>query len=362
MNILFISNDPRESDLLKHELARQAPALHLDASPNAQDAMARLASSAPCDAILLDASVPVADAFNLVVSIRQNKKPIGIVSLVGTTEKTPPLDLFKAGVDNFVLKRAGFVSLLQDALKQAKERHQANSNSHTRQVRLLYAGDIQTIQKHAASLPQMAIEAISFTPDGLLKIPETGTLQDEVVVIDYAGSARQCPERNQGCEPAGSRSPDHTSYGSRGRRNPHPGHACGRFRLHCQNGKLFPETAAHHRAREQAPRTDPRAFGAEITRRASSSDCRDHAGRHYGHRVGRDLSAINRAGLKLMATARLEQIIGKIFPAAAPCGEGKGCALFEHHRKRNRGLHPDRLERSGWNDTGHRASCRTDAP
>ena len=91
------------------------------------------------------------DAFNLVTAVRHGKKAIGIVALVSTTEKNPPLDLFKAGVDNFILKRAGFVSLLQDALNQAKERHQANPSPHTRQVRLLYAGDIQTIQKNASS-------------------------------------------------------------------------------------------------------------------------------------------------------------------------------------------------------------------
>ena len=188
MNIILISDDPRESDLLKHELAMQAPAIRMDISHNTQDAMARLAASAPCDAILLDASVLTADAFNLVTTIRQEKKPIGIVSLVSTAEKNPPIDLFKAGVDNFVLKRAGFVSLLQDALHQAKERHQANPNPHTRQVRLLFAGDIQFVKKNASSLPRMAIEPVSFSPDGMLKLPETGTLQDEVLVIDYAAA------------------------------------------------------------------------------------------------------------------------------------------------------------------------------
>ncbi len=188
MNLIFISDDPREADLLKHELAAQAPAIHVEASLNTKDALARMSVSATCDVILLDASVPTVDAFNLVTAVRQGKKAIGIVSLVSTTDQHPPVDLLKAGVDSFVLKRAGFVSLLQNALNQAKARHQANSNPHARKVRLLYAGDIQIIQKHASSLPQIAIEAISVAPDGLLKLPETGTLQDEVLVIDCAAT------------------------------------------------------------------------------------------------------------------------------------------------------------------------------
>ena len=188
MNLIFISDDPREADLLKHELAAQAPAIHVEASLNTKDALARMSVSADCDAILLDASVPTVDGFNLVTAVRQGKKAIGIVSLVSTTDQHPPVDLLKAGVDSFVLKRAGFVSLLQNALNQAKARHPANPNPHGRNVRLLYAGDIQTIQKHVSSLPQIAIEVISVGPDGMLKLPETGTLQDEVLVIDCAAT------------------------------------------------------------------------------------------------------------------------------------------------------------------------------
>ncbi|MBP1625042.1 MAG: signaling protein, partial [Acidobacteria bacterium] len=188
MNVIFISDDPREADFLKHELARQAPAIRIDDCSSTQEALARLAASAACDAILLDALVPLPDAINMVSAIRQGKKPIGIVSLVSTAEKNPPVDLFRAGVDNFVLKRSGFVSLLQDALNQAKDRHQANPAPHARQVRLLFAGDIQVIQKHASGIPNLAIESIPFAPDGMLKLPETGTLQDEVLVMDCTAS------------------------------------------------------------------------------------------------------------------------------------------------------------------------------
>ena len=80
MNLIFISDDPREADLLKHELAAQAPAIHMEASLNTKDAMARMSASATCEAILLDASVPTVDAFNLVTAVRQGKKAIGIVS------------------------------------------------------------------------------------------------------------------------------------------------------------------------------------------------------------------------------------------------------------------------------------------
>ena len=47
MNLIFISDDPREADLLKHELAAQAPAIRMEASLNTKDAMARMSVIGP---------------------------------------------------------------------------------------------------------------------------------------------------------------------------------------------------------------------------------------------------------------------------------------------------------------------------
>ena len=188
MNIILVSDDSREADLLKRELTERAPAVKIETAANVQDTMARISSSAPCDVILLDTSIPLSDAINLTTNIREDKKPIGIVSLVDASEKNPPLDLFKAGVDNFVLKRTGFVATLPEALKHAKARRQSNQATQPRRIRLLFAGDPQNIKNLASVPPNMTIEAVPFKPDGRLKLPETGSFQDEVLVIDGTAS------------------------------------------------------------------------------------------------------------------------------------------------------------------------------
>jgi PAS domain S-box-containing protein len=188
MNIVFITNDPSDGDNLKQELENQATAIHIVASLNTQDALANLSTSAPCDAVLLDASVSNTDAVNLVSAIRSEKKSLGIVALVGTAEGNPPTDLIKAGVDKLVLKRAGFVSPLAEALIKATDRHRSNSVYHARQTRLLYAGDAETIRQNLSSLPYLTVEPVTFAPDGFLRLPEITSFQNEILVIDFAAS------------------------------------------------------------------------------------------------------------------------------------------------------------------------------
>jgi PAS domain S-box-containing protein len=186
MNIILLSNDLQETDLLQQELGKLAPTIQIEVRHSAQEATSHISASNPCDAILLDASFPREDAVNLVLSIRREKKPIGIVALADTADKNPPIDLFKAGVDNFILKRPGYHSQLEEALKQAKERHKADTGPHARQSHVLYAGDTKKIQPHLAGVPHLHVVSVAFAPDGLLKIPQTGSPQNAVLIIDSA--------------------------------------------------------------------------------------------------------------------------------------------------------------------------------
>ncbi len=321
MNIIFISDDPREADLLKHELAGQAPAIRLDASPNAQDTMARLTASVPCDVILLDASVPIPDAIDLAAAIRQAKKPIGIVSLVSTTDKNPPVDLLKAGVDNFVLKRAGFVSLLQDALTQAKDRRQTNPAPHARQLRLLFVGNDQMIRKQASGLPNVVVESVSFAPDGTLKLPETGTIQDEVLIIDCSESGANMLNT---IREVNLRIPDLPIILLT---NPGDDETAIRAMRAGASDCVAKTESCFHRLLPVIERENRRR---ELLRVRTALRSREERLRQIVETMPVGITvlasdgtflAINRTGLKLVGAARLEQIIGKNFLQMLPLAE-----------------------------------------
>ncbi len=191
MNVIFVSDNSLDAELLKRELSKQTSAAHVDVSPNAEDALTRAAAAGACDAILLDTSVPTADAVNLVVTIRNEKKPIGIVALVGATEKELPTELYNVGVDRFIMKRPGFAALLGEALQQAKERHRAESATRTRQARLLYAGNMQNAKRHLSSLTHVLLEPLEATADGSLQLPDSAATPGDLIVVDSAVTGAQ---------------------------------------------------------------------------------------------------------------------------------------------------------------------------
>ncbi len=186
MNLFLISSDSRETDLLKCELTKAIPAIHIDVCPGTQDILPWLSTPGICDIIVLDATVSNADAINLVSIIRKERKPIGIIALMGTADTEFPADRLKSGVDHFVLKRPGYVAFLAEMLQQLTKRYHSQTTPPRRQVRLLYAGNFETAQRHLSNVPQIKLEAAFIAPDGSLQQPETGGTPADALILESA--------------------------------------------------------------------------------------------------------------------------------------------------------------------------------
>jgi PAS domain S-box-containing protein len=186
MNIVLVSDDHREAERLKAELCEQASVLGVEIAPNTQNALFRHIVPDTCDTILLDESVPNGDAANLIVAIRNEKKPIGVVALVGANEKELPTDLYYAGVDRFVVKRDGYIPILLEALREAKDRHRVESAHHPRQVRLFYAGDTEVAKRHLSSLPHLVLEPLKLDSTNMLQMPDLASFPGDAIVVDCA--------------------------------------------------------------------------------------------------------------------------------------------------------------------------------
>ncbi len=184
MKIVFVSDDSREAELLGRELSAQMPANRIDIAPNTQNALFRFVVPGNCDVILLDESVPNTDAVNLIVTIRNENKPIGIVALVGAQETELPTELYYAGVDRFIVKREGYVSPLLDALRDARKRHRSEPVSHPRQARLFYAGETGAAKHHLSRLRHVVLEPLGLAPDGILQMPDLAAFPGDVIVVD----------------------------------------------------------------------------------------------------------------------------------------------------------------------------------
>ena len=189
MNIVFVSDNCQEAEFLKQELSGNSPAIRVDISPNAENALFRFVTPGNCDVILLDESVSDAEAVDLIETIRNEKKPIGVVAMVGADKTELPTDLYYAGADRFILKRQGYIASLVEAMKEAKERHPSDLVPGVRHARLFYAGDKGNTWNDLNCLPFMTLESLEISPEGLLPLPDAIAFPGDLIVIDSERTA-----------------------------------------------------------------------------------------------------------------------------------------------------------------------------
>jgi PAS domain S-box-containing protein len=191
MNVVFVSGDPKEADVFKQELTNSAPAIHVEISATTLDAMIRLGNPGMCEVLVMDASLPRTDILDLVSYIREDKRPVGIVVVAGADQKEFLADLIKSGVDHFVFKRPGYPAHLPEMFQKLKERYQTDSVPKRKELRLLFAGNMEGAQHALANATQLKFEQAVIAPDGSFQPEKSGTIMADAIILDFALTGAQ---------------------------------------------------------------------------------------------------------------------------------------------------------------------------
>lgn len=139
MRILYVEDNPRDADLVRLALARQQPPPVLDVAGNLAEAREALLCSGRYDVLLTDLSLPDGNGLDLVRQLRGRAAPLAVVALTGMGDESVVLSALKAGADDYLAKRDGFENRVAGTLKAALARFRADSERHTRTLRVLYA-------------------------------------------------------------------------------------------------------------------------------------------------------------------------------------------------------------------------------
>jgi PAS domain S-box-containing protein len=193
MNTVFISSDACDADFFKHEVEKSAPAIHVDLSPSVMDAMVRFASGEACDAVILDTSITTADAISLVTFVRKEKKSPAVLALRVSEDMEQPAELLNAGVDQVVAKRPGYPSSLLAIIQKLQARQRVGAAPPRKQVRLLYAGNIEAARRHLSGVSQLKLEPAPISEDGTWNIPGTGVPPADALILDLPATGAQLP-------------------------------------------------------------------------------------------------------------------------------------------------------------------------
>ena len=120
MNVLHVTTDLGETDVLRRELRAVDPDLRLECAATISDAIERLeAGTNHHDAVLFELAQMNGESLSLVSHIRKNNLPLGVVAITSERDEGPSQEILKIGVDHFVVRGKEFLTRLPVFLARA---------------------------------------------------------------------------------------------------------------------------------------------------------------------------------------------------------------------------------------------------
>ena len=123
MNVLHVTNDIAETDILRREFSAVDSDLRVECAGTPSEAIARLeAGTNHYDAVLLELTQMNGEGLSLVSHIRKNNLPIGVVAITSARDDGPAREALNSGADHCVVKGKEFLARLPTVLAHAVER------------------------------------------------------------------------------------------------------------------------------------------------------------------------------------------------------------------------------------------------
>jgi PAS domain S-box-containing protein len=192
MHVLYVEDNPHDADLARRELARHAPQIHLEIALSLSAARARLAAGPAPDLVLVDLRLPDGSGLELLAEVRQQGLPLAVVVLTGQGDEETAVAALKAGADDYLTKKEGYLGRLPLALEAALARHRAEASRRAGVLRVLYAehnaADADLTRRHLERLaPHLRLEVVAHARQVLQRLPAdpAGPCPCEVLLLDY---------------------------------------------------------------------------------------------------------------------------------------------------------------------------------
>jgi signal transduction histidine kinase len=190
MNLLYVEDNPMDVDLVTRELARSAPAIHLDVAGTLGEAQRRLlgGDDRRYDIVLTDRRLPDGDGLSLLVLIRERHLPVAVVIVTGSGDEEFVVSALKAGADDYIIKGGDYLARLPNALTSALENYRRAVTRQTRALRVLYAEhhtqDVDLTLRHLARhAPHIHVRVAHTAAEALSRLPHAAPVTDVDVLL-----------------------------------------------------------------------------------------------------------------------------------------------------------------------------------
>ncbi|HLA79395.1 MAG TPA: PAS domain S-box protein, partial [Vicinamibacteria bacterium] len=192
MRILYLEDNTSDADLARREITRSNPQATVDVAPSLAEARRLLAAGAGYDVVLADLRLPDGNGLDLLHEIRGQGLPVAVVILTGAGGEDVAVAALKAGADDYIAKREGYVTRLPTTLETALGRFRAEVARRAGTLRVLYAehhgADIALTQHHLEThAPHIRLEVVGDGRAALGRLPGDANQACpwDVLLLDY---------------------------------------------------------------------------------------------------------------------------------------------------------------------------------
>ena len=190
MNILYVESDRVESTRVCEQLSAEAPYLQVTPVYKLKDALRRLERDHEMfDLVVVSAAPQDGDGVGLLTRVRDEDWPVAVVVLSDAADERTVVSLLRAGADDCIIKREGYVSRFPATFEGALARFHGARARRERPLHVLYVDDseldIELTSLHMAQhAPHIHIDAVTHARQALRRLARQKGNHD-VLLLDY---------------------------------------------------------------------------------------------------------------------------------------------------------------------------------
>ncbi|HCY40531.1 MAG TPA: hypothetical protein DHV48_04135 [Prolixibacteraceae bacterium] len=191
MRVLLLEDSATDAELTKRGLTNSIPGCLIHIASTLKDARNFIKNEEGFDVALLDMALPDGNGQELLAEIRQSGYDMAVVMLTGSGNEEVAVAALKAGADDYVIKRQGYISHLPMTIHFAIENYKHNKQLRKDLLKLLYIehnnADLDLTLRHLRQYsPNIVVESVVTAEEALHILPEDcAPGKYQVILMDY---------------------------------------------------------------------------------------------------------------------------------------------------------------------------------
>jgi PAS domain S-box-containing protein len=193
MKILYIEDNPIDVDLTLRKLKRDTPDIVIDTATSQAEALLVLKSPefSDYDLVLTDMQLPDGNGIAILSHIRGMSLSVAVVILTGQGDEEAAVAALKAGADDYIVKKRGYLDDLSNNLEMALDAYLRGKDENLQQLNVLYIEhnqvDVDLTSRHLTRYaPHIKMEALHRVSDFYVILDRAENLaQYSALLLDY---------------------------------------------------------------------------------------------------------------------------------------------------------------------------------